>query len=138
MDKNKVIKKLNEMMNLEISGAMKYLQYSYYVFGLNRIPIVGFLREQATESIGHSTKLGDKIVALGGLPMVKVDEDLKARKLTTEQILRDSVQIETKALSGYMNLLNDVADDVVMDSFIRDFISEESGHLEEVEKMLRE
>ena len=97
-----------------------------------------FLREQAEESIGHAMKVGDKIVALGGNPTVTVNEDLKARKITIEQILKESILIETKALNGYMNILKDVEDDVVMDGFIRDFVTEESGHLEEVEKMIRE
>ncbi len=137
MNKTTVIKKLNDMMNLEISGAMKYLQFSYMVFGLNRKPSIDFLREQATESIMHSTKIGEKILSLGGSPSISSQEDLKVRKISIEQILKESTQIETKALNGYMNLLKDVADDVVMDNFIRDFISEESNHLEEIEKMLR-
>jgi bacterioferritin len=138
MNKQTVIKKLNEMMNIELNGAMKYIQYSYFVFGVRRKPIVEFLREQAEESIGHAMKVGDKIVALGGNPTVTVNEDLKARKITIEQILKESILIETKALNGYMNILKDVEDDVVMDGFIRDFVTEESGHLEEVEKMIRE
>ncbi|MBS4027187.1 MAG: hypothetical protein KGZ58_01005 [Ignavibacteriales bacterium] len=138
MDKAKVIKKLNDMMNLELSGALKYVHYSLFIFGVRRKPIIEFFREQATESIGHATKLGEKITALGGNPSVNITEDLKARKIVIEQLLKESMQIESKALSGYMNLLKDVEDDVVMDNFVREFIAEESEHLEDVEKMLRE
>ena len=138
MDKGKVTKKLNEMMNIEISGALRYLQHSYFVFGVRRKPIVEFLREQSLESIGHATKLGEKISALGGNPAISINEDLKPRKIAPEQILKESMQIESKALNGYLNILKDVEDDVVMDCFIREFVSEESAHLEEVEKMLRE
>jgi len=125
------------MMNLELSGALKYIQYSYGIFGVRRKPVIEFLREQAMESIGHAMKLGDKITGLGGNPVVRVEEDLKPKKVAIEQILKESTQIESKALDGYMSMLKDVGDDVVMDNFIREFVSEESGHLEEVEKMLR-
>jgi bacterioferritin len=36
------------------------------VFGYNRIPIVSWLRSQATESLDHANKAGEIITHLGG------------------------------------------------------------------------
>ncbi len=138
MDKKKVIAKLNDALNMELVGVLRYLHYSFMVFGRQRIPIVHFLREQATEGLGHATKLGEKITALGGQSSISVSEKLHKVKHSIDAILKESLEFEKEALNGYKNLLEDVSDDVVMDTFVREFIEEESEHVEEVEKMLRE
>jgi bacterioferritin len=138
MDKQKVIQKLNEAFNYELMGAIRYLHYSFMVFGVRRIPVVEHLREEAEESFGHATKLGEKIAALGGTPSVSISESLKGKIKTVEQILKESLEHEMNAVKMYSDLLKDVQDDVVLDAFVREFVSEEQSHAEEVEKMLRE
>lgn len=138
MDKQKVIKKLNELMNFELLGVMKYTHYSFSVFGQRRLAVIGFLHEQANESLMHATKIGEKITALGGKPVVETNTRISKSFKTIEDILSDSLDHEREALEAYKRLLKDVEDDVVMDGFVRDFVVEESSHQEEVEKMLRE
>jgi rubrerythrin len=55
-----------------------------------------------------------------------------------EQILRESLEREMNAVRMCSDLLKDVQDDVVVDAFVREFVSEEQSHAEEVEKKLRE
>ncbi|MEK6571279.1 MAG: ferritin-like domain-containing protein [Bacteroidota bacterium] len=138
MEKQKVIQKLNDLLNYELAGAVRYLHYSFMVFGLRRIPVVEHLRKEAMESFGHATKLGEKITALGGSPSVSLSESLKGKKKTVEQILEESLKHETNAVKMYSELLKLVEDDIVLDAFVRDFVGEEQSHVEEVEKMLRE
>ena len=138
MDKQKVIQKLNDLLNYELVGALRYLHYSFMVFGVRRIPIVEHLRKEAEESFGHATKLGEKITALGGTPYVSVPESPKGKKKSVEEILKESLKHEMNAVKAYSELLKLVEDDVVLDAFVRDFVSEEQSHVEEVEKMLRE
>jgi len=52
--------------------------------------------------------------------------------------LRESLEHEKSAVKKYSDLLQDVKDDPVLDAFVRDFVSEEQSHVEELEKMLRE
>ena len=40
MDKNKVIKVLSEIFDLEISGVVRYTHYSLMIFGSDRLPLV--------------------------------------------------------------------------------------------------
>ena len=137
MDKKKVIDQLNKAIELELTGAMWYLASSFNVFGFTRLVIVGFLREQATESIGHATKLGEKVVDLGGTPVVKVGEK-KPTKGSVKKILEESLAHEQRAVDHYASMVSLVADDVVMDAFVREFVVEESEHVAGVAKMLKE
>jgi bacterioferritin len=136
MDKKKVIAELNKAIDLELSGAMWYLATSFNVFGFTRPQIVGFLREQAEESIGHATKIGEKILDIGGTPVLEVSKK-KPTGGSVEKILKESLAHEQRAVDHYASMLGLVADDVVMDAFVRDFVVEESEHVAGVEKMLR-
>ena len=55
MAKNdKIIKKLNEILEAEISGVVRYLHYALMITGPNRIPIVKWFHEQAQEAYQHA------------------------------------------------------------------------------------
>ena len=42
----KVIASLNNILELELAGVVRYMHYSFMIFGHNRIPIVAWLRDQ--------------------------------------------------------------------------------------------
>ena len=54
IDKKEVVDLLNRILESELAGVVRYTHYSFLVFGYNRIPIVSWLREQATESLTHA------------------------------------------------------------------------------------
>jgi bacterioferritin len=43
MDKEQVIVKLNQALENEYAGVVRYSHYSLIIFGFNRIPTVGWL-----------------------------------------------------------------------------------------------
>src|SRR4051812_36115789 len=45
-ENEQVIATLNKILELELAGLVRYLHYSFMIFGHNRIPIVGWLRDQ--------------------------------------------------------------------------------------------
>ena len=49
LDKEKVVAVLNKILEMELAGVVRYTHYSLLVFGYSRIPIVSWLRDQATE-----------------------------------------------------------------------------------------
>ena len=59
LDSNKVIDILNEIMEYELAGVVRYTHYSLMVGGPNRLPIVDFLKEQANESLVHAQQAGE-------------------------------------------------------------------------------
>lgn len=54
MDNKKVIAALNTILEHELGGVVRYTHYSLMVFVHNRIPIVKWLHEQATESLSRA------------------------------------------------------------------------------------
>lgn len=50
MTKNvEIIDKLNQIMEIELAGVVRYTHYSLMVFGYNRIPIVSWMKDNAEE-----------------------------------------------------------------------------------------
>ena len=44
-DKDKVVAVLNQILEMELAGVVRYTHYSFLVFGFGRIPIVAWLRD---------------------------------------------------------------------------------------------
>ena len=70
-DKEKAILILNQIMELELSGVVRYTHYSLMVYGYHRIPIVNWLKENAQEGLEHAGKAGEMVTMLGGHPSQK-------------------------------------------------------------------
>ena len=93
MDKELVIAKLNQALENEYAGVVRYSHYSLMIFGFNRIPIVGWFRSQSAESLLHAEQIGEKITALGGHPSLKMGSLLETHKHAVE-ILNESLEHE--------------------------------------------
>ena len=61
IDSNKVCGILNEIMEYELAGVVRYTHSSMMVSGPYRLPIVSFRKEQAAESLLHAQQAGEKI-----------------------------------------------------------------------------
>ena len=59
LDKEGAVALLNRILEQELAGVVRYTHYSLLVFGYNRIPIVAWLRAQATESLAHAQQAGE-------------------------------------------------------------------------------
>jgi bacterioferritin (cytochrome b1) len=99
MDKAKVVRKLNESLERELNEVVRYMHQSFWVKGKNAKKLRAFFREQSSESMGHATRLGEHIVALGGQPVVKILEIYQPRKMSDREMLLECVEHEQAALS---------------------------------------
>src|SRR5215472_4618575 len=88
---DKVVESLNRILELELAGVVRYMHYSFMIFGHNRIPIVGWLREQANESQAHAVLAGEHITNLGGHPSLKLGSLLETHKHNVDEILREAL-----------------------------------------------
>lgn len=138
MNKQKVIEEMNKCLQHELAVMIRYLHHSFLIFGTQRLQLVQLIRQSAQEGIVHATLLGDKITALGGYPELTVSETFTPGGKTVEEVLKEDLKNEVKALEGYKKLLKLVKDDVAMDEMIRTIIGEEQQHVEELEKLLRD
>ena len=133
-----VIEALNNILEFELAGVVRYTHYALMVFGYNRIPIVSWLRSQATESLGHADKAGEIITHLGGHPSLSIGPLLETHNHDIGDILRESLAHETAALNAYKTLLRLVeGNSVMLEEYAREMIYQEELHLGEVDKMLR-
>jgi bacterioferritin len=137
-DKAAVVSVLNRVMELELAGVVRYTHYSLMVFGYGRIPIVSWLRGQASESLLHAQQAGELITHLGEHPSLGIGPLLETHKHDIGDILRESLEHESEAVAAYQELLGLVGDrSVLLEEYARRLIAEEESHKGEVEKMLR-
>jgi len=132
-----LIHKLNEILEAEISGVVRYLHYSLMIKGPNRIPITKFFKDQATEGFTHASLIGEKITALGGHPSLKVKPVPETNNHDVMQILKESLENEREAVELYKQLLKLCGDNIALEELTREMIRLEVEHIEEVEKMLQ-
>jgi len=71
-DTEAVIKVLNEILEIELAGVVRYCHYSLMVFGYGRIPIVSWMRSQADESLLHAYEAGELITHLDHHPSLGI------------------------------------------------------------------
>ena len=133
-----IIAILNRIMETELAGVVRYTHYSLMVYGYNRIPIVGWLNTNATESLTHAHRAGELVTLLGGHPSLKIGALLESEKHDIGDILRESLKHEKAALDTYYELLKEAeGHSVLIEEYARGMIVEEETHLDEVNKMLR-
>jgi bacterioferritin len=138
MNTEAVIAALNKIMEYELAGTVRYTHYSLMTYGFNRIPIVSWLRGQATESLAHAQAAGELITQLGGHPSLAIGPLLETHQHDIGDILRESMQHERDALAHYYALLKLVeGNNVQLEEYAREMIMLEEQHLGEVDKMLR-
>jgi len=138
MNKEKVINKLTEIFDLELSGVIRYTHYSLMIFGHNRLPLVDFFKAQASESLAHANLAGEHITGLGGHPPLNINNIKETFKHDITEILKETLEHEKKAITVYYELLELINDkSVYLEEYARTMIGQEELHVLEVEKMLK-
>src|ERR1700738_1393839 len=105
IDKQEVVDLLNRILESALAGVFRYPHYSLLVFGYNRIPIVSWLREQATESLTHAQQAGELITHLGEYPSLAIGPLLDSQQHDVGMIMRESMEHAAAALVLYTQLL---------------------------------
>tara|TARA_Y100001970_G_scaffold267071_1_gene356532 strand:+ start:841 stop:1281 length:441 start_codon:yes stop_codon:yes gene_type:complete len=136
---NKVCNILNEIMEYELAGVVRYTHSSMMVSGPYRLPIVSFLKEQASESLLHAQQAGEKIAGLNGHPSQKIAKIEETNRHSIKDILEESLEHELHALNLYKKLLSLVENkSIYLEEYARAQISEEEQHSLELKIMLKD
>lgn len=139
LNREKTIGLLNEIMEFELAGVVRYTHYSLMVTGPNRIPIVQFFQQQANESLTHAQQVGEILTGLEGHPSLRIAPLEESNKHSVHTVLEESLNHERKALELYQELLDTVQDaSVYLEEFARGMIGQEELHNIEIKKMLRD
>jgi bacterioferritin len=137
MAREQLLENLNKALGLELAGVIQYSQHSFLVTGTDREVFKEFFRDQAEEAQDHAEVLGDKIVALGGIPtvepaMIRQSTDLK-------QMLAQDLELEREAMAAYMAAWSSCGEEDLPQKFwLEGQISDEQMHIEELEKLTSE
>jgi bacterioferritin len=134
-----IIYKLNEIVEHELAGVVRYTHYSFMIFGYSRIPVVGWFRSAATETLGHATQAGEMITMLGGHPSLGIGDLLETHKHDMAEILTESMEFEILGVELYRELLTlaEKAGSITIEEYARRLIAEEAMHISDIDKMLR-
>ncbi len=137
MARAELIENLNKALSLELAGIIQYSQHSYLVTGIEREIYKEFFREQADEAKDHALFLGDKVVALGGVPTVEPAMIRQSTELL--EMLKLDLELEREALTTYMVAWDSCGDEDLPTRFwLEGQIAEEQQHVEELEKLTSE
>ena len=137
MDIQAVIDHLNEILKHEWTGVAQYSQAGFIVEGLWREVYAEKFLGDAKESFGHARLVGEKIVALGGVPAVTRNEVKQSRNL--QEVLEFSKEFEAKAVEMYgqaIELAEQLGDRALV-IFLEDILKEEQDGVDEYTKILR-
>jgi bacterioferritin len=138
LDSAAAVALLNEILETELAGVVRYTHYSLMIFGHNRIPIVSWLRGEASTCLSHATEAGELVTHLGEHPSLKIGALLETHKHGVTDILLEALEAEKAGLALYKKLLDLSRDrSVLLEEYSRRMIAEEELHLGEVNKMLR-
>lgn len=130
---------LNEIIEYEMAGVVRYAHSSLMISGPYRLPIVTFLQEQANESLAHALQAGELITGFGGHPSQRIADIEENHDHSIQQILKESFEHETHAISLYKKLLTEAENSSIMlEEYARSQIGQEEQHAMEIRKMLRD
>ena len=136
MSNQAIIDHMNEILKHEWTGVAQYSQASFIVEGIWREVYAETFAENAEESFGHAKLVGDKIVALGGVPAVTRNEVKQSRDL--KEILEFSLAFESKAVDMYSEAIDLAGEDKALVVFLEDILKEEQEGVDEFTKLLRD
>ena len=139
LNSNQVISLLNNILEYELAGVVKYTHFALMVTGPNRLILDKFFKGQASESLDHAQQAGELLTGLGGHPSQKIPKIEETNKHSINDLLNESLVHESKAIDLYKKLLNcSEGKSLYIEEYAREMIKQEELHSIEIKKMLRD
>ncbi|WP_146584960.1 ferritin-like domain-containing protein [Posidoniimonas polymericola] len=138
MDKETLIKNLNDDLSNELGAIIQYITYAAKATGPYRPQLASFFLAEVTDEQGHAQFLANKIVALGGEPCTT---PVKVPAAGSNRAMLEAVlEAENKAVAGYTTRAKEADEfgDKGLAVQLEDMVRDESGHSEETERILRD
>jgi len=142
---NDLIKKLNKAYADEWLAYIQYWTGAQIAVGKMRPDIQKELMEHANEELGHAQKLAERIIQLGGTPLLDPKEWLKEsgcgyavpRDANVKALLAQNIEGERCAIDTYNELLGYVklSKDPITFHMIRSIMQDEVKHEQDLEDL---
>jgi len=138
LERDEAVNVLNQIVEHELAGMVRYTQYSLMIFGHARIPIIGWLQEQASEAMAHATQAGEEVTSLGGKVSLGIGALVGTHHDSVDAIMEELVLHEEAGITLYERLL-EIAQgrSIPLEELARKMIHAESIHTNEIRKTLR-
>jgi bacterioferritin len=139
MDVPKVIDALNKSLSLEYAAVIQYYQHGFLLQGPEREYMGDFFRDRSKNTLGtHVKRLGEKIVALGGLPTVEPATIRQAADL--KEMLRQALDLEREAQSAHHSALRlaagDEPEEIALRFMLEELVEDEQRDIDTLEMLL--
>lgn len=138
INRERVEETLNQIVEHELAGAVRYTQYSLMIFGHARIPIISWMQSQAAEALLHATQAGEEVTSLGGRVSLGIGKLVGVHHDHADEIMEELVFHERSGIEHYEALLRLVeGKHVSLEEYARQMLRAEELHVNEILKMLR-
>jgi len=138
MDKQELIKLLNQDLAGELGAVIQYITYAAKTTGPYRPELSQFFLGEVPDEQGHAQFLANKIVALGGDPTTQAREVPAAK--SNKEMVEAVREAEHRAVTDYTKRAKQAEEfgDKGLVVQLEDIVRDETGHLEETERLLRD
>jgi bacterioferritin len=138
MDKQEIVKLLNEDLAGELGAIVQYITYAAKTTGPYRPQLSEFFLKEVPDEQTHAQYLANKIVALGGEPTTKAREVPAAKN--NREMVEAVLEAEKRAVADYTKRVKQAEEfgDKGMVVALEDIVNDETGHKEETERLLRD
>jgi len=136
MDKQTLIKKLNEDLAKELAAIIQYITYAAKTSGPYRPQLSDFFLKEVADEQRHAEFLSNKIVALGGDPVTQANPVAEAGN--NHELLEAVLKSEEEAVEGYKKRAKEADEfgDKGLAVQLEDMVREETSHMEETRRIL--
>jgi len=135
MAKDPLLEGLNDAINREISTILRYLLQGSIIRGRQNQSLRQMYRAEVTDEIGHAQYLADKIVMLGGVPLLR--PDLSPPPADVERMIENDRAKEELDVAHYKKLaeMADERGDIELKMKMEEQAADESHHADELRRM---
>lgn len=138
MDKKQLIDGLNSDLAGEYAAIIQYLTYAAKATGPFRPQLSGFFLSEVADEQEHAQFLANKIVALGGEPVVSPRQVTQAG--SNREMVEAVLNAERRAMRDYIERARQAEEfgDKGLVVQLEDIVRDETTHAEETERILRD
>lgn len=139
MDVPKMIDALNRSLSLEYAAVIQYYQHGFLVQGPEREYMGDFFRDKSKKTLEtHVKRLGEKIVALDGLPTVEPATIRQAADL--KEMLHQALELEREAQTAHHDALKlaqgDKPEEIALRFMLEELVEDEQRDIDALEMLL--
>ncbi|WP_044642264.1 ferritin-like domain-containing protein [Risungbinella massiliensis] len=136
--KQQLIEGLNEDLAWELTAIQQYIYNASVVSGLARLTLKDFFMTEAQDEMGHAQYLAEKIVNIGGEPIVQANPITPSHNV--KEMLENTRQQEADTIERYIKRIAqaDECGEIELKIKLEDMVADETKHKEEIGRLLED